>query len=485
MGKPTGFLEYKKDEWESLTPAERLKNYKEFHKNFSVEKLKEQGARCMDCGIPFCHSWGCPLGNLIPDWNDKVYRGQFKDALDLLHYTNNFPEFTGKICPAPCEKACTLSINDSPVSIKLIEHEIIEKAFKEGMVPPLPPVYESGKSAAIIGSGPAGLAAAQQLRRAGHKVTVFEMDEKPGGLLRYGIPDFKLEKHIIDRRINQMEEEGVLFKCGIKAGEDVSVKDLKKDFDAVLIACGSKHPRDLNIPGRELDGVHFAMDFLSQNNRRVDGIKISKDEEITAKGKNVVVIGGGDTGSDCVGTSNRQGAKTILQIELLPKPHEQMDTTNPSWPDWPNILRTSSSHDEGCERKWSISSLEIKGKDKAESIVVEEVEWSKPNPGERPSMTPVPGTKNEIKADLILLAMGFIHVEHGELIDELGTNLDDRGNVIIDKNCMTSVKGIFSAGDSALGASLVVRAIAQGRNAAIGIDKFLMGESNLPDTTLL
>jgi len=311
------------------------------------------------------------------------------------------------------------------------------------------------------------------------------MDEKPGGLLRYGIPDFKLEKHTIDRRINQMKEEGVIFKCGTKVGEDVSIKYLTKDFDAVLLACGSKEPRDLNIPGRKLEGVHFAMDFLSQNNRRVDQIKINKNDEISAKDKNVIVIGGGDTGSDCVGTSNRQGAKSILQIELLPKPPVQMDTTNPAWPDWPNTLRTSSSHDEGCERKWSISSLEIKGKDKAETLVIEEIQWSKPNPGERPSMTPVPGTKTEIKADLILLAMGFIHVEHGPLIEELNTKLDERGNLIIDEDCMTSAKGIFAAGDSALGASLVVRAIAQGRKAAIGIDKFLMGDSSLPDTTLL
>lgn len=486
MGKPTGFLEYNREVWESKPVEERLKDYKEFHLPFKKEQLTEQGARCMDCGIPFCHSHGCPLGNLIPDWNDMVYKNRMEEAIKLLHYTNNFPEFTGRVCPAPCEKACTLSLNDAPVSIELIEHEIIEHAFRQGWVKPLPPQQETGKTAAVIGSGPAGLAAAQQLRRAGHKVTVFERDKEPGGLLRYGIPDFKLEKSVIDRRLEQMKAEGVIFETEVEVGEDISANYLRKHFDAILLACGSRTPRDLPIPGRELDGVHFAMEFLGQNNRRLSGELDPSERSLSAQDKTVVVIGGGDTGSDCVGTSNRQGAKKVYQFELLPKPTDHPGTDNPSWPDWPAILRTSSSHEEGCERRWSISTLEFSGEGRVEKMICEELKWTFPADGSRPAMEPVPGSRFEIQTDLVLLAMGFVHVEHGRLINELEVKLDQRGNVVTDSYGRTSNEGVFAAGDTSLGASLVVRAMATGRKAAIAIDNYLRdGDSVLPDTTLL
>jgi len=484
MGKPTGFLEFKREVWQDESVLDRIKHFREFHKRFPEEKLVEQGARCMDCGIPYCHSHGCPLGNLIPDWNDMVYRKRMKEAVALLHYTNNFPEFTGRVCPAPCEKACTLAYNDDPVSIKLIELEIIEHAFRMGWIDPLPPHLETGKSVAVVGSGPAGLSAAQQLRRAGHKVTVFERAEKAGGLLRYGIPDFKLEKQIVNRRIAQMEEEGVRFEYGVDAGEDISANYLKKQFNAILLACGAGVPRDLDVPGRGLRGVHFAMDFLTQNNLLVEGRRIPAAVLITAEGKNVIVIGGGDTGADCVGTSIRQGAGSVTQIELLAKPPDHSATWNPAWPDWPNILRTSYAHEEGCERKWSISTTQFLGEDRVRKIVAEEVEWqsAEKHPMEMKSK---PGTRFELYADLILLAMGFTHVEHGRLVGELGVGLDRRGNISADAYGETTVAGVFSAGDASMGASLVVRAQAQGRKAAIGIDRFLMGDTVLADTTLL
>lgn len=486
MGKPTGFMEYGREVWEERPVAERLGDCRELHLPFPEEKLVRQGARCMDCGIPFCHAHGCPLGNLIPDFNDRVYQGKMREALDLLHWTNNFPEFTGRVCPAPCEKACTLSINDAPVTIELIENEIIEYGFARGWVEPLPPLAETGKRVTVIGAGPAGLAAAQQLRRAGHAVTVYEKDERPGGLLAFGIPDFKLDKGVVTRRIAQLEAEGVTFVHGVDAGRDVSVKYLRQHADAIVLACGAKVPRDLPVPGRDLPGAHFAMDFLAQNNRRVHGDVIPAAEEITARGKNVLVIGGGDTGSDCVGTSNRQGAKKVVQIELLPKPAEHAASWNPQWPDWPGILRTSSSHEEGCERLWNIATAELAGNGRVERAVVDVVEWLPPDaPGGRPRMQVKEGSRFTIDADLVLLAMGFVHVEHGPLVTELGVELDERGNVKTGSYGETSVPGIFAAGDTRLGASLVVRAIATGRKAAIACDRHLMGETSLPDTTLM
>jgi len=474
MGKVLGFLEHDRSDFKYRPVEDRLKDYKEVMIPTPVESLSDQGARCMDCGTPFCHNIGCPVINLIPEWNDAVYRGQWKEAFERLEITNNFPEVTGRVCPAPCETACTLSINDAPVTIKQMELGIIEKAFSAGWVVPRPPKMETGKSVAVVGSGPSGLAASQQLRRMGHQVTLFEKGEKIGGLLRYGIPDFKLDKGVLDRRIEQMSAEGVNFETGVAIGEDLSIRYIQNKFDSVLITMGAGAPRNLPVPGRELKGVYFAMEYLSQSNKNVSG-EFFDDDVINAKGKTVLVIGGGDTGSDCVGTANRQGAKKVYQVEIMPKPLEWTEPHNPSWPDWPSILRTSSSHKEGCERDWNIATLGFEGKN---GVVnkgrFQRVEWKSDPAGGRPQMVPVEGSEFDLKVDLIFLAMGFVHVEHNRIITDLNLELDGRGNIKTDGNYGTSIDGVFAAGDAETGASLVVRAIAHGRKAAEAVDQYLM-----------
>ena len=474
MGKEDGFLEYKRSLAAKRPVPERLRDYREIAAPLLTDEIHKQGARCMDCGVPFCHAMGCPVYNLIPEWNDAVYRGQWRDAYERLSLTNNFPEFTGRICPAPCETACTLSINCAPVTIEQIELAIIEKAFAEGWVVPQPPLKETGKNVAVIGSGPAGLAAAQQLRRRGHHVTLFEKAPKIGGLLRYGIPDFKLEKRVLDRRIEQMTAEGVRFETKVDVGVSVSAEDLKKKFDVILLTMGAGAPRDLKVPGRELQGVHFAMDFLSLSNKAISG-EIPAKDVISAKDKTVLVIGGGDTGSDCVGTSNRQGAKKVYQFEILPKPLDWKESWNPEWPNWPKILRTSTSHEEGCERDWSITTKQFTGAadGKVREIQCARVTWELDKSSGQYAMKESPGTEFVLQADLVLLAMGFVHVEHSRFLSDLGVQYDARGNVATDTNYMSSVPGVFAAGDTARGASLVVWAISQGRQAAQTIDSYL------------
>lgn len=473
MGKTGGFLEYERTDPAHRSVEERVHDYHEFVDLPPEDELKRQGARCMDCGVPYCHSIGCPLGNIIPDWNDLVYHDKWQKAYQRLELTNNFPEITGRICPAPCETACTLAINDDAVSIKSIEHAIIEKAFSEGWVIPHRSAFESGKRVAVIGSGPAGLAAAQQLRRAGHSVVVYEKSDAVGGLLRYGIPDFKLEKRVLDRRLDQMKQEGVLFQTGMNVGTDVSPNELKKEFNAVMLTQGAGRPRDLKVPGRELQGIHFAMDYLTQSNLFVAGRK-KKEEIIWAENKNVLVIGGGDTGSDCVGTAVRQGAKKVYQYEILPKPAEWSASFNPDWPDWPKFLRTSSSHEEGCERDWSIGTKQFTGKDgKVISGQFNRVTW-KEQPGKPSEISDVPASEFTLDIDLVFLAMGFVHVEHDAVIKNLGIDLDQRGNIRTDGNYSTSVLGVFAAGDATTGASLVVRAIWHGREAAKACNSYLM-----------
>ena len=473
MGNPTGFLEIDKKERNYEDPKDRLKHFKEFIVPLTNEEVSKQGSRCMDCGIPYCHQ-GCPVNNLIPDWNDLVYKHEWKKALDTLHSTNNFPEFTGRICPAPCEAACTLNLTDNPVSIKTIECSIVDYGWEKGWIKPQLPKKHTDKKVAIIGSGPAGLACAQQLARLGHSVVVYEKNERIGGLLRIGIPDFKMEKTLIDRRMAQMQSEGVQFKTNSEIGNNISTNQIIDNFDAVSVCIGSEVPRNLEVKGRNLKGIHFAMDFLSQQNDMVAGKTISKDILISAKGKKVLVIGGGDTGSDCVGTSNRQGAKSVHQLELLPQPpvNENKQLT---WPNWPMKLRTSSSHQEGCERQWSILTKSFEGNENGEvtKLICVEVEWKKSEDGSM-KMIEVEDSEFTIEADLVLLAMGFIHPIHEGLVNNLSLKLDQRGNVEADEiSFKTSSDKVFVAGDCRRGQSLVVWAISEGRKCAERIDNFL------------
>ncbi|MEQ3663819.1 MULTISPECIES: glutamate synthase subunit beta [unclassified Olleya] len=478
MGKITGFLEFKRENESYIAPEKRIENYKEFTVPLPEDHLKDQGARCMDCGIPFCHS-GCPLGNLIPDFNDKVYKGKWKEAAEILHKTNNFPEFTGRLCPAPCEEACVLGINEDPVTIENIEKNIVETAFNEGWIVANPPKIRTEKTVAVIGSGPAGLAAAQQLNRAGHTVTVFERDEKVGGLLRYGIPDFKMEKTVIDRRVAVLEEEGITFKTNAHVGVNIDANQLKDDFDAVVLCGGATVRRNIPIPGADLKGVTQAMDFLKLNNQYVDGLVDFKDI-ISAEGKDVIVIGGGDTGSDCIGTSNRHGATSVTNFEILSKPTEGRPAHQP-WPYWPMKLKTTSSHQEGVERFFSISTKAFIGDKKGNltGLKTVEVEWIF-TPGERPQLKEVEGTEKEWKCNLALLALGFTGAEK-TLADQFGLKMDFRTNIEAStKDYKTNIPGVFAAGDMRRGQSLIVWAISEGRQAAYHIDTYLMGESCLP-----
>ncbi|MET0962762.1 MAG: glutamate synthase subunit beta [Noviherbaspirillum sp.] len=486
MGKVTGFLEFQRLQEAAEPTTERTRHYKEFTLRLSDDQAKVQGARCMDCGIPFCNS-SCPVNNIIPDWNDMVYRGTYREALDNLHSTNNFPEFTGRICPAPCEAGCTLNINSDPVGIKSIEHFIIDKGWENGWVVPMPAETKTGKKVAVVGSGPAGMAAAQQLSRAGHDVTVFEKNDRVGGLLRYGIPDFKMEKSHIDRRVEQMKAEGVTFRTGVLVGKDfpsnvtnwatetISPEELDREFDAVVLAGGAEQPRDLPVPGRELAGVHFAMDFLPLQNKVNAGDTL--EDQIRASGKHVIVIGGGDTGSDCVGTSNRHGAASVVQFELLPQPPE-VENKPLVWPYWPTKLRTSSSHEEGCERDWAVATKRLEGKDgKVEKLIAARVEWKDGR------MQEVPDSEFELKADLVLLAMGFVSPVQ-QVLEAFGVDKDARGNARAStdgEGCYkTSVDKVFAAGDVRRGQSLVVWAIREGRQCARAVDEFLRGSSVLP-----
>lgn len=470
MGDPKGFLKIGMKPAGNRPVHERTGDYSEVEQVLNSEDRQLQASRCMDCGIPFCH-WGCPVDNLIPEWNDLLHRGDWKGASDRLHSTNNFPEFTGRICPAPCEHSCVLNIDEEPVTIRENEAAIVERAFAEGYIQAAPPKVRSGKKVAVIGSGPAGMAAADQLNKAGHSVTLFEKDEKIGGLLRYGIPDFKLNKHTIDRRLNLMQAEGLEIKTGIEVGKDISGQEIMKIFDAVCLAIGAMQPRDLAVEGRELDGVHFAMEYLTQQNRVNDGIYVAYDNRITAEGRKVLVIGGGDTGSDCVGTAIRQGAKSVTQIEILPEPPVKRADDNP-WPYWAKTLKTSTSHEEGCIRRWSLSTLRFIGmQQRISHAEVEQVAWDGVNGGF--AMKAVPGTHEKIEADLILLAMGFVHPVHEGLLAELGVELNPRKNIQVNHEMSTNLEKLFATGDAANGASLVVTAIASGRRVAKKIDDFL------------
>jgi glutamate synthase (NADPH) small chain len=477
MGKVTGFIEIARKKQPSRPVAERLQDWREVYLPYPVETIRQQGARCMDCGIPFCHQ-GCPLGNLIPDWNDLVYRDRWQTAIERLLATNNFPEFTGRLCPAPCEGSCVLGINSDPVTIKAIEHQIIDRAFEEGWIVPRPPSSRSGKHIAVVGSGPAGLAAADQLNKAGHWVTVFERADRIGGLLRYGIPEFKMEKHVLDRRLKVMEAEGVRFRTNANIGGNVPADELRREFDAIVLAGGATIPRDLPIPGRQLRGIHFAMDFLTLQNRRCEGDSVSDSEFISAAGKRVVIIGGGDTGADCLGTVHRQGAKSVHQFELLAKPPDARADSNP-WPTWPQIFRVSSAHEEGGERLYSVSTTEFTANERGEVTGLKGVSVMPVQEDGRMTFKPVPGSDFTLECDLVLLAMGFTGPERG-VVDQLGVKLTDRGTVARNEQWMTNVAGVFTAGDMQRGQSLIVWAIAEGRSAARGVDQWLTGQSQLP-----
>lgn len=470
MAKIKGFLQYKRQKPGYRSVEERIHDFREIDIPLTPEAVVEQAARCADCGVPFCHGTGCPLGNRIPEFNELIHLGRWKEACDNLHSTNNFPEITGRVCPAPCETACTLSVNDEPVLIRHIEFQIVERGFQEGWILPLIAPQKTGKRVAVIGSGPAGLAAAQQLARAGHSIVVFEKDEKPGGLLRYGIPDFKLEKRVLERRLEQLRQEGVQFQTGVNVGADISSHYLKKMFDCVCLTMGAGQPRDLTVPGRGYENILFAMDYLTIQNRLNTGENFDRSKMITAMNKDVVVIGGGDTGSDCVGTARRQGARSITQIEILPKPPESRPQDTP-WPTWPRMMRTSSSHEEGCDRRWSVLTKRFSGHEtQVGSVQCCHIEWQ--NKNGRWEMREIEKSEFELKADLVLLALGFVHVVHEGLIESLQLKLDERGNVEVD-NCQASQPWVFAAGDTVSGASLVVRAIDAGRKAADAIDQYL------------
>jgi len=478
VGKVTGFLEIKRKKWPTRPVEERIRDWKEAYLPFPQDELKKQAARCMDCGIPFCHQ-GCPLGNIIPDWNDLVYRDHSRDAIDRLHATNSLPEWPGRLCPPPCEGSCVLEINDDPVTIKAIELSIIERAFEEGWVSAQPPAVRTGKRVAVVGSGPAGLAAAQQANRAGHAVTVFERADRIGGLLRYGIPEFKMEKRFLDRRLQLMEKEGVGFVTNAHVGVNVPVAELRDGFDALVLAGGACHARDLPVPGRELAGIHFAMEYLTLQNRRCEGDSLPDEAFITAQGKRVVIIGGGDTGADCLGTVHRQGASSVHQFELLPRPPDRRAPDNP-WPEWPNIFRVSPAHEEGGERVYAVSTQRFLGDERGHVRALQAVEVQMVREGGRVDFKPVPGTEFTLACDLVLLAMGFVGPERGGMLAELGVKLTERGNVWRDAQWMTSVPGVFTCGDMQRGQSLIVWAIAEGRSAARGVDRYLMGKSDLP-----
>ncbi|MBU0629657.1 MAG: glutamate synthase subunit beta [Candidatus Margulisbacteria bacterium] len=476
---PKGFLKVKRDKTFYRPVCERVKDYELVFEPRSDEKTEEQAVRCMDCGTPFCH-WGCPVGNLIPEWNELVARGHWEKAFTMLNATNNLPEITGRVCPALCEYACVLGINDDPVTVRENELGVIEHAFREGLVKADPPCDRTGKKVAVVGSGPAGLSCAAQLNQAGHTVTVFERDEKVGGIMRFGIPDFKLEKKILDRRVSIWEQEGIIFKTGVDVGVDLPVEKLKKEFDAVILCGGSRQPRDLKVEGRQLKGIHFAMEYLTQSNRRVAGAKISDNELIDAKGKKVVVIGGGDTGSDCVGTANRQGAACVVQIELMPKQPDCRPEGQP-WPKYPMLLKTTSSHEEGAERQWQVTTKKFIGENGAVGkIICAQVDFSKRDEKGCVIMREVPGSEFEVEADLVFLALGFVHPEKSGLLESLKVAFDQRGNIKTDDKYQTSVKGVFSAGDMRRGQSLIVWAISEGRRAARAVDGYLSGFSSLP-----
>jgi glutamate synthase (NADPH/NADH) small chain len=478
MGKPTAFLEVGRDSIKYRPVEERIKDWREVVAPPEEQKVRTQASRCMDCGVPFCNK-GCPLGNLIPEWNDYVYRNRWREALDALLKTNNFPEFTGRICPAPCEAACVLGINDNPVTIKMSEVSIVDRAFAEGWIKPEPPSRRTGKKIAVVGSGPAGLAAAAQLNKAGHWVTVFERAQRVGGLLTFGIPDFKLDKSVVDRRVNLMEEEGITFRTRVSIGEDLTIEQLRKEFDSIVFAMGATQPRNLEVEGRELDGVHYAMDYLTPQNETIYGDRPAERRYIDAKGKRVVILGGGDTGADCLGTAHRQGALSVHQFELMPMPPTERAAHNP-WPQWPMILRGSSAHEEGGIRDWSIQTKRFSGKDgKLQKLHGIRLEWTRGEDG-RMASKEIPGSEFEMDVDLVFLAMGFLGPEKPGPIQQSGVELDPRGNVKTNGDYMTSIPGIFAAGDCRRGQSLVVWAIAEGRKAARAVDQYLMGTSDLP-----